>query len=206
MGRLLTIAVAAILAAEAQPAAFEIASIRAFRDEGLGPRNYRTTYGAQGIEMRARTLQFLIGEAYGFPVGRIVPGAQAKDALLQVLRQGYDITARSEAPASRDQLRIMLQRLLGERCQLALHRESRTELVYQLVQAKGGAKLEPADGGELSMGSAPEGYAFRNAEVHRTRQRRPLLPRYYGPSDCAWWEHGPVEYLVIDRVERPSEN
>jgi uncharacterized protein (TIGR03435 family) len=168
--RLWMVGMVAIGAAGAQSTArpvFEVASIKVYKDEGTGPRNSRTTYGPDGIEMRARTLGFLIGEAYGFPVGRIVPGPVGKDEVTAAIRTGYDISAKAGHAVSREELRLMLQSLLADRFQLKMHRESRSALVYKLVAAKGGAKLAEADGGDLVMQGSPEGFVFRNAEVHR---------------------------------------
>lgn len=54
----------------------------------------------------------------------------------------YDIDARTDTNASFDQMRPMLQTLLKDRFQLALHRESKDLPVYALVAAKGGIKLK----------------------------------------------------------------
>jgi len=56
----------------------------------------------------------------------------------------YDILARTFEPASEDQMRRMLQVLLGDRFKLALHRETKTVSVFELVVDKGGPKLPPA--------------------------------------------------------------
>jgi len=54
----------------------------------------------------------------------------------------YDIDARTETNASFEQMRPMLQALLKDRFQLALHREPKDLPVYALVAAKGGIKLK----------------------------------------------------------------
>jgi uncharacterized protein (TIGR03435 family) len=54
----------------------------------------------------------------------------------------YDIDARTDTDASFEQMRPMLQALLKDRFQLALHRESKDLPVYALVAAKGGIKLK----------------------------------------------------------------
>lgn len=54
----------------------------------------------------------------------------------------YDIDARTETNASFEQMRPMLQALLKDRFQLALHHESKDLPVYALVAAKGGIKLK----------------------------------------------------------------
>jgi uncharacterized protein (TIGR03435 family) len=59
----------------------------------------------------------------------------------------FDIEAKMPPGASRAQLRLMLQNLLAERFKLTIHRETRPLPAYELVTAKGGAKLEPAKAG-----------------------------------------------------------
>ncbi|HTA44214.1 MAG TPA: TIGR03435 family protein [Bryobacteraceae bacterium] len=54
----------------------------------------------------------------------------------------YDIDARTNTDATFEQMRPMLQILLEDRFQLALHRESKDLPVYTLVAAKGGIKLK----------------------------------------------------------------
>jgi uncharacterized protein (TIGR03435 family) len=56
----------------------------------------------------------------------------------------YDIEAKASPGTSKEEMRKMLQTLLAERFQLALHREQRTLSVYELVPGKGNPKLAPA--------------------------------------------------------------
>jgi uncharacterized protein (TIGR03435 family) len=58
----------------------------------------------------------------------------------------YDIVAKTSAPVSVSDLRLMLQELLAKRFQLALHRETRMLPVYELRVAKDGPKLTAAAG------------------------------------------------------------
>ncbi len=64
---------------------------------------------------------------------------------------GFNIVAKVPSGATKDQMRPMLQRLLAERFQLAVHRETKDLPVFALVVAKGGPKLtaaqHPEDGG-----------------------------------------------------------
>jgi len=54
---------------------------------------------------------------------------------------GYDVTAKLPAGATRDQLRLMMQRLLAERFHLVVHWETRTKSVYTLRLGKSKPKL-----------------------------------------------------------------
>jgi uncharacterized protein (TIGR03435 family) len=154
------------LIAQGATPAFDVASVKLYQDSGVGSRRAHSTYTPTGVDFGARTLGFLLAEAYGMPVARVVPGSDKK--VLDRLRDaGYDVVAKTDHNASRDQLRAMLQTLLTERFHLVLRRETRTSAVLRLVQAKGGAKLEEGDGGDLVMAGSPDGYTFRNAEIHR---------------------------------------
>src|ERR1022692_3481957 len=88
---------------------FEVASVKPYNDAGTGPRNAHFTWSPQGVDFGARTVAFLIGEAYGVPVGLIMPDqtktperTKTKDAVLGNLRQGYDIVARVDHPISKN--------------------------------------------------------------------------------------------------------
>jgi uncharacterized protein (TIGR03435 family) len=57
----------------------------------------------------------------------------------------YDIEAQAEAgEPSAAEFRVMMQHLLAERFGMKTHREPRTMSAYELVVAKGGAKLQTA--------------------------------------------------------------
>jgi uncharacterized protein (TIGR03435 family) len=143
---------------------FEVASVKLFQDSGVGDRNAHSTYGPQGVDIGARPLRFLIGEAYGMPL------TQIKDDQFRslTLGQGYNIVAKAGHPVSRAELQLMLQSLLEDRFKLKFHRESITQSVYKLVVAKAGSKLELSEeGGDLVMRPSADGFVYRNAEVHR---------------------------------------
>jgi uncharacterized protein (TIGR03435 family) len=240
--------------AQSQPTArpfFEVASVKLFKEEGVGPRNSHSTYGPQGINLGARPLGFLISEAYQFPAGRIV-GSSSQNAEAMKGPPSYDIVAKADRPVPKEQLRLMLQSLLADRFKLVLHRETKTGPVYRLVVARGGPKLEESEG-DIAMYGSPDGYVFRNAEIFwltaylsgrvdrmvvdetglkglynftvKTPEdlRQPLTVKSEGrspdsPSAAVFSDvlkplglqliagTAAVEYLVIDHVEKPSEN
>ena len=106
-----TILAASTVFGQTAPPAFEVASVKLYKDDGVGDRGLHNSYGLQGVDFRC-ALALAIGEAYNFPVGRIVgPGSLTKEALWGALSQGYSIVAKSAEPSSRDQLRLMLQSL-----------------------------------------------------------------------------------------------
>ena len=67
---------------------------------------------------------------------------------------GYDITAKIPPGTTKEQYRLMLQRLLAERFHLKAHRETRELPVYAIVRGKGQPKMTP------SAGPAPPGSRF----------------------------------------------
>jgi uncharacterized protein (TIGR03435 family) len=152
-----------------QPAPkFEVASVKLYQDDGVSPRNLHNSYTPQGIDFR-ETLALIIADAYNTPLGRIQgPGSLTKEALWAPLRVGYDIVAKADHPAPRDQLRLMLQSLLADRFKLTLHSESKTGPVYRLTVAKGGPRLETSDAtGGFVLTNTPDGLVFRNSEMLR---------------------------------------
>jgi uncharacterized protein (TIGR03435 family) len=148
--------------------AFEVASIKDHKGPDQGPRDVRWNYGTQGVNFVV-PLAGIISEAYKLPPGRIVlPGSLPNAIRFGALGDGFEIVANASHPVPKEQLRLMLQSLLADRFQLTWHRESKTIQVYRLVVAKGGSKLEEAEGGgDLVLSSSPEGYVYRNAEIER---------------------------------------
>ncbi len=59
----------------------------------------------------------------------------------------YQIDAKADAAASRDQMFLMLQSLLEDRFQLKIHREMKELPVFALVPNKGSVKLPPPQEG-----------------------------------------------------------
>jgi uncharacterized protein (TIGR03435 family) len=87
------------------------------------------------------TLQVLMQYAYGVQAFQLVggPGWLTSDH--------YEIEARADASANRDQIFRMLQSLLEDRFQLKTHREMKELPVFTLVSNRGGFKLPaPRDG------------------------------------------------------------
>lgn len=122
----------------APPASFEAASIKpaAIPLENEGGNRARIEYTPNSLTMRNVALTDCVQWAYG--VAEFQVSAPHAD------NRGYDILARAESPVPVGQLRVMLRDLLARRFQLALHRDTRLFPAYELVVAKGGAKLPPA--------------------------------------------------------------
>jgi uncharacterized protein (TIGR03435 family) len=137
------------------PPAFEVASVKvSARGEPrdiLGaviPLSMRGGPGSSDpgqISFTSASLKTIIVSAYG--VRRYqVSGPDWLEA------GGYDIVAKLPPNTSREQVRLMLQKLLAERFGLTLHHEKRELPVYTLVVARNGPKMkvsqaDPDDGG-----------------------------------------------------------
>lgn len=99
------------------------------------------------------SLQMLVQYAYGVQAFQVVDGA----ARLQPGR--YEIEAKAEGKATRNEMFLMLQSLLEDRFRLKVHRETRDMPVYALVAAKSGLKLPPPEKSgctESAADAAPE--------------------------------------------------
>jgi uncharacterized protein (TIGR03435 family) len=133
--------------APAQPAAFEVASIKPNKT------NERMYYGLRNDRLTVRNMPVmgLIQVAYGKRDVQITGGPAWTTS------ECFDIDAKAERPqkATHD----MEKALLASRFQLKFHRETRETSVYSLVLARGGLKMklsadqtEPEKGGPKEQG------------------------------------------------------
>src|SRR5580692_3305362 len=145
--RVLLLALFASLAAAQK---FEVASIKRCAESD------RTSGGAPSpgrLELSCQTTATLIRLAYlVFPTGQ--PNAPVSPSAYQqpisgapswVDSERYRISAKAEAPTNMEMLRgPMLQKLLEDRFQLKLHRESREVDAFAITAGKGGPQLPAA--------------------------------------------------------------
>ncbi len=94
----------------------------------------------------------------------------------------YDIIGKAAGPVPESQVRLMLQRLLTERFQLKMRRESREMSVYVLGLGKGAPKMTESSGDTAaSLGATSAGVAFHRQPISRftfmltRRLDRPVL-------------------------------
>ncbi len=135
MTALFVLVTAAISQAQSPPdPQFEVASIKlntsGARAVSIGASSPRA-FKAENVWLR-----FLIETAWNVKDYQVSGGPDWATS------NRYDIDARTDTDASFEQMRPMLQDLLKDRFQLALHRESKDLPVYALVAAKGGIKLK----------------------------------------------------------------
>lgn len=122
---------------------FEVASIRP-----SGPKSIRGSEGGPGSKDPTRytfgraDLEILLLIAYdveNFQVSSKSP----------LDRDEFDLAATLPANATKSEFRIMLRNLLAERFQMKLHIETREFPAFEMVAAKGGAKLGTAEAARL---------------------------------------------------------
>jgi uncharacterized protein (TIGR03435 family) len=83
---------------------------------------------------------------------------------------GYNIEAKAQGRASKDQVLLMMQSLFEDRFHLQTHQETKELPSYTLILAKGGAKLSsPKEGGCRDYGISP-------LSPQEARQVRPPPP------------------------------
>jgi uncharacterized protein (TIGR03435 family) len=88
--------------------------------------------------MKNQNLQRLVAIAYGFnDEQRVIGGPK------WVGSDRFDIEARAVGPAKDPELLRMLQNLLADRFQLAVHRETKNAPGFSLALVKGGLKIHP---------------------------------------------------------------
>jgi uncharacterized protein (TIGR03435 family) len=136
------------LAAGAQTPAFEVASIKPNRS-GEGVSSIRGSTGR--IVMENVPLRKVMLWAFGIPDDREY--ALVGPDWLSTER--FDIQATFPADTSPEQARLMTQKLLAERFQLILHRESRERPIYALVVGKNGPKIRAVEDGQALTSSGP---------------------------------------------------
>jgi len=122
--------------------AFEVASVKVSKAPP-GGSDSDSTVGS--IRMRNFTLRLCIQLAYNVKESQVLGGPKWLDS------DRYDIDAKSAAAARDRELMMMLQTLLAERFQLALHRESKTYPGYALVVSKAGLKMHAVEPGESDL-------------------------------------------------------
>ncbi|MBZ5578004.1 MAG: TIGR03435 family protein [Acidobacteriia bacterium] len=153
----LLVAFAAFAGAQARPE-FEVASVRIV-PPGNNSESYMQTLdvGPGGtLRISNRRLDEIIMVAYNIS-GRQLSGPRwlTEPTTDPTVVTRYEIVAKVPDDAKKDQIPLMLQKLLEDRFKLQVHRESRTTQVYALGVAKGGPKLETS----VPNGDRPPGCA-----------------------------------------------
>ena len=125
-----------IAAVFAQAPAFEVASIKPSAADATRMNIQRDPGG--GIVLTGVNLQTLVSMAYNIQPFQLSGGPP------WLRSKRFDVVAKAPIDAAKSQTWAMLQTLLGDRFQLAVHREIRELSIFELVVAKGGPKIQPA--------------------------------------------------------------
>jgi uncharacterized protein (TIGR03435 family) len=126
------------LAVAAQVSSFEVASVKAVNPPA-GPHVVSLIINHGRLNVEAAELRQIVGLAYAVQRIRVLGGPGWADS------DQFDIAAKAEsADPTRDEIRSMLQTLLAERFELAVHRETKEIATYALEVGKGGPKLKVA--------------------------------------------------------------
>jgi uncharacterized protein (TIGR03435 family) len=120
--------------------AFDVVSIKPSK---AGAGDPRMSPSPGGLVASNVTVKMLIRAAYRVDESSMSGGPGWLDSAQ------YDVAARTERRAGEEQLRLMLQKLLADRFQLKLHRQTKPGSGYVLVSAnKNGTGLRPANAAE----------------------------------------------------------
>jgi uncharacterized protein (TIGR03435 family) len=122
-------------------------------------RDGETEVLPQELKMQDVTLSTCIKWAYGVQQSQI----NGPDWLES---DHFDITAKTDAPATLAQMKQMMQAMLAERFQLKFHREQKEMKGYALVLMKTADKLHPAVGeGPASFRNSAIGFVAKSASM-----------------------------------------
>jgi uncharacterized protein (TIGR03435 family) len=192
--------------------AFEVASVRQFKNYTNADFRF-PTFLPGGRFMSTAPLDMVIAAAWHLPYhsGERLSGGpswmRSDDGV-------YDIDARSgkgvisdtlDSNARAEAMRPMLQKLLLDRFQLVIHRETREMPIYALVVAKGGPRLEKADIEEtgckasMSLNLRP-GDPIAECHLLLGGRGRGLRARAVNMSDLAHFVEGFTDRPLIDET------
>ena len=142
---------------------FEVATIK---PSDPNRRGWGITVNRSGMLSTLNTnLSDLIKFAYDMHPKQVI-GAPA-----WVNSEKFDISAKPDIPGmpNINQMKAMLQKLLGDRCNLKFHPERRELSVYAITVAKGGEKIKKEENSTLPIpgfGGIPQrGFNIRNATM-----------------------------------------
>lgn len=177
---------------------FEVASVKPSKLAGLLENHTPTLNVEPGRDIHFENIQLrdLIMLAYGVgirqisaPLWMVDPAGERNES------PRFDIIAKVPAAATKEQIPLMLQRLLADRFNLQLHRERKEIQTFALEVAKGGPKLQesaPSDrrepGCSRSMRTQPELIII--ADCHRMTM--PDLAQQLATLSPSYFREGPI--------------
>jgi|HubBroStandDraft_1064217.scaffolds.fasta_scaffold113087_2 uncharacterized protein (TIGR03435 family) len=146
--------------AAANQLAFEVASVKPSKNTA-SPNLTEFAPGGQRFTATNTPLRLLIMIAYDVNVRQFSGGPGWLNS------EFYDVEAKAEHPASREQVCLMLRSLLADRFNLRLHKETKELPMYVLTAEGYHSHLrENRSGGELHVGRGASGQTiFENAPL-----------------------------------------
>ncbi|HXS97538.1 MAG TPA: TIGR03435 family protein [Candidatus Limnocylindrales bacterium] len=96
------------------------------------------------IHYRNIPVAMLITDAYEVTSADVVGPDWARVVEMRADRDKYDIDAKLPPGTTKEQLRLMMRKLLEDRFGIQVHREKKEVPAYALTAAKGGPKIQPA--------------------------------------------------------------
>jgi len=142
---------------------FEVATIKPSNPDQPG---WGINVNASGMfTTRNTTLSDLVKFAYDIHPKQVVGAPKWFDS------DKFDLTAKPDKPGipSVKQMKVMLQKLLGDRFSLTFNKEKRELSAYAITVAKGGEKIQKAQNGNIPVpgfGGMPQGgFNVRNATM-----------------------------------------
>ncbi|ADW69992.1 TIGR03435 family protein [Granulicella tundricola] len=155
---ILTLVLLAPLAARAQT--FAVASIRPTTIPVEFERDGSTKLTPGALHMRDVTVSTCIKWAYGVQRSQVSGPPWIES-------DHFDIEARSDAPATEAQTRLMMRALLADRFKLTFHQEKKELRGFALLPAKNGTKLHPVAVEEESFRqNSVNGMTARSLTMH----------------------------------------
>lgn len=191
--------------ADQAPKSFEVASVKRL----LQPSSSVSSGGGPGTSDPGRwlrsnvTLASLLVEAFHIQ-GHALLGP---DWLHSNDQPRYEIIARVPAGAHRDDVPLMLQKLLAERFGLTFHREQKEMQAYALVTGRNGPKLRPSTAspapihGRDGFPDFPEGVAPGVIQVDSVGYVRRLVAGAMSMPEFADYLAGQSDLPVVDLTE-----
>ena len=186
----LLVALATLAAGQGRPE-FEVASVKIV-PPGDNRESYMPTLDiAPGgtLHISNRRLDEIIMLAYNIGVNQLSgPRWLTEPTTDPSIVTHYEILARVPGDAKKDQVPLMLQKLLEDRFKLQVHRESRPTQTYVLGIGKGGSKLETSVPNSSrkpgcarviagDVGAAADCYSVTTAQL--AQQLQSLAPAYF---------------------------
>jgi uncharacterized protein (TIGR03435 family) len=129
------VALLILISQDEKKAQFEVASIKPAAPDARG--TYIRNTGGGRVDIQNMPLKELITFAW-----RVQP-YQISGALPWMSSERFDISAKAENTPKQGEMQLMLQGLLEERFQLAIHHETKELPIYALVLARKDGKLGP---------------------------------------------------------------